>query len=111
MMSKSLSSYIAKRHSKMHSLMKKEHDRLMNESEDEENDMPNIITKSVVKMEHLYDLHDKFKKPTNCKMCKMHSSSMKYELVNLGPKKDPKIVNLGLGCSPQEKVVFVKMFK
>ena len=36
---------------------------------------------------------------------------MKYELVNLGTKEDPKIVNLGLGCSPQERVVFVKLFK
>lgn len=54
----------------------KEHDKLMNGSEDEENYQPNIIPKSVVKMEHFYDLHDKFKKPTNYKM---HSSSMKYE--------------------------------
>jgi len=28
-------------------------------------DQSNIIPKLVVKMEHLYDLHDKFKKPTN----------------------------------------------
>jgi len=69
----------------------------MNESEYEEKDQSNIIPKSVVKMEHFYDLHDKFKKLTNCKM---HSSSMKYESVNLGTKKDPKNVNLGLGCSP-----------
>lgn len=44
---------------------KKEHDKLMNEREGEEKDQPNVIPKSVVKMEHLYDLHDKFKKPTN----------------------------------------------
>lgn len=59
----------------------------MNESEDEEKDQSNIIPKSVVKMEHFYDRHDKFKKPTNCKT---HSSSMKYESVNLGTEKDPK---------------------
>lgn len=59
-------------------------------------------------MEHLYDLHDKFKKPTNYKT---HSSSMKYETFNLGTEKNPKNVNLGLGCSPQEKAAFVKLFK
>ena len=41
----------------------------------------------------------------------MHISSMKYESVNLGTKEDPKNVNLGLGCSPQEKAAFVKLFK
>ena len=50
----------------------------------------------------------KFKKLTNCKT---HSSSMKYETVNLGTKEDPKNANLGLGCSPQEKAAFVKLFK
>ena len=63
----------------------KEHDRLMNQREDEEKDQSNIIPKSVVKMEHLYDLHDKFKKQTNSIM---DSSSMKYESVNLGTKED-----------------------
>jgi len=59
-------------------------------------------------MEHLYDLHEKFKKTTNYET---YSSSMKYELVNLGTKEDPKTINLGLGCSPQEKAAFVKLFK
>lgn len=36
---------------------------------------------------------------------------MEYESVNLGTKEDPKNVNLGSGCSPQEKVAFVKLFK
>ena len=36
---------------------------------------------------------------------------MKYELVNLGTKEDPNNVNLGLGCSPQEKAAFFKLFK
>jgi len=66
----------------------KEHNKLMNEREDEEKDQPNVMPKSIVKMEHLYDLHDKFKKLTNCKM---HNSSMKYETVNLGTKEDPKM--------------------
>lgn len=86
----------------------KEHEKLMSEREGEEKDQANVIPKSMVRMEHLYDLHDKFKKPTNYKT---HSSSMKYEMVNLGTEKDPKNVNLGLGCSPQEKAAFVKLFK
>ncbi|MCY6488419.1 hypothetical protein, partial [Actinobacillus pleuropneumoniae] len=52
----------------------KEHDKLMNDREDEEKDQPIVIPKSFVKMEHLYDLRDKFKKLTNCKT---HNSSMK----------------------------------
>jgi len=86
----------------------REHDMLMNKREDEEKDQPNVIPKSVITMEHLYDLHDKLKKPINYKT---HSSSMKYEMINLGTKEDPKNVNLGLGCSPQEKTAFVKLFK
>jgi len=86
----------------------KEHDKLMNDKEEKENDHSNVIPKSVVKMEHLYDLHDKFKKSTNYKT---HSSSMKSEIVNLGTKEYPKNVNLGLRCSPQEKATFIKLFK
>jgi len=82
-----------------------EHDRLMNERKGEENDQFNTIPKLAINME---DLYDKFKRPTNFKM---HSSSMKYELVNLGIKEDPKTINFGLGCSPQEKATFVKLFK
>lgn len=85
-----------------------EHENNMNEREDKEKDQPNVIPKLVVKMEHLYEFHDKFKKLTNCKK---HRSSMKYETVNLGMKEDPKDVNVGLGCSPQEKAAFVMLFK
>jgi len=86
----------------------KEHDMFMNERKDKEKDKPNVIPMLFVKMEQLYDLHDKFKKENNCKM---HSSSMKYELVNLGTKEYPQNANLHLGCSPQEKVVFFKVVK
>jgi len=36
---------------------------------------------------------------------------MKYDSVKLGTKKDTKNVNLGSGCSPQERAAFVKLFK
>ena len=59
----------------------------------------NVIAPSVVRMEHLYDLHDKFKRVTNYKT---NSSTMQYELINLSSEEDPKNVNLGLGCTPDE---------
>ena len=59
-------------------------------------------------MEHLYDLNEKFKRVTNYKT---NNSTMQYEMINLGSKKDPKNVNLGLGCSPTMWATFIKLFK
>jgi ribonuclease HI len=71
-------------------------------------DMVNFIPKSVVRLEKFYDFEDKFKKTVNCKT---NSSSLSYEKVNLGTIENPQCINLGLGCSRQEKVAFVKLFK
>jgi hypothetical protein len=71
-------------------------------------DMVNSIPKSVVRLEKFYDLKDKFKKLVNCKT---NSSSLSYEQLNLGTKDNMKYINLGLGCSQQEKVAFIKLFK
>jgi ribonuclease HI len=71
-------------------------------------DMVNFIPKSVVRLENFYDFEDKFKKTVNCKT---NSSSLSYEKVNLGTSENPQCINLGLGCSRQEKVAFVKLFK
>jgi hypothetical protein len=71
-------------------------------------DMVNSIPKFVVMLEIFYDLHDKFIKSVNCKM---NSSSLTHEKVNLGTKDNPQCINLGLGCSKQEKVAFIKLFK
>jgi hypothetical protein len=43
--------------------------------------------------------------------CKTNSSSLTYEKVNLGTGENPQCINLGLGCSKQEKAAFVKLFK
>ena len=59
-------------------------------------------------MEHLYDLNDKFKRVTNYKT---NNSTMKYKIINLGSEKDPKNVDLGLGCTPTEWDAFIKLFK
>jgi hypothetical protein len=58
--------------------------------------------------EDLYDLKDKFKKPTNCKT---HNSTMSVELLNLGTYQNPQNVNIGLGCSPFERTTFIKLLK
>jgi ribonuclease HI len=71
-------------------------------------DMVNSIPKSVVILEKFYDLQDKFKKAVNCKT---NSSSLSYEKVNLGTKENLQCINLGVGCSEQEKVAFIKLFK
>jgi hypothetical protein len=70
--------------------------------------MVNSIPKSVVRLEKFYDLQDKFKKSVNCKT---NSSSLSYEKVNLGTNDNPQCINLGVGCSEQEKAAFVKLFK
>jgi ribonuclease HI len=71
-------------------------------------DMVNPIPKSVARLEIFYDFEDKLKKTVNCKT---NSSSLSYEKVNLGTSENPQCINLGLGCSKQEKATFVKLFK
>jgi ribonuclease HI len=71
-------------------------------------DMVNFIPKSIVRLEKFYDFEDKFKKMVNCKT---NISSLSYEKVNLGTNENPQCINLGLGCSRQEKSFFFKLFK
>jgi hypothetical protein len=66
------------------------------------------IPKFVVRLEKFYDLHDKFRGVVNCKM---NSSSLLYETINLGMQDNPQNINLGKGCSEQEKYAFIKLFK
>jgi hypothetical protein len=70
--------------------------------------MVNLIPKSVIRLENFYDLHDKFKGVVNCKT---NSSSLQYETVNLGTRDQPQNINLGTGCTQQEKSAFIKLFK
>lgn len=46
----------------------------------------NPIHRSVVKLEKFYNLQDKFKKVTNCKI---HNLVMQYEVINLGTLDKP----------------------
>jgi len=59
-------------------------------------------------MEDVYDLKDKFKKPTNSKL---QSSTLRFELVHLGTDLKPQNINIGLGLTPNEKSAFVHLLK
>ena len=56
----------------------------------------------------MFDLNSKFRKPANVKT---NSSSMEYELLNLGTEVEPKYVNLGKCCSPGERSKFISLFQ
>jgi hypothetical protein len=71
-------------------------------------ELVNSIPKSVVRLEKFYDLHDKFREIVNCKT---NSSSLIYEMVNLGTKDNPQNINLGKGCFEQEISTFINLFK
>jgi hypothetical protein len=71
-------------------------------------DLVNSISRSVVRLDFFYDLHDKFRGPVNCKT---NSSSLTYETINLGTKDNLQNINLGTGCSEQERSAFIKLFK
>lgn len=68
----------------------------------------NAIPKFVVKLEDLYDLKDRFKRSTNSKL---HISTLRYELVNLGTDIKPHNINLGLGLTLVEKSAFIRLLK
>jgi hypothetical protein len=59
-------------------------------------------------LEKLYDIHDKFKKVKNCKT---NSSSMKFEVINMGTNKTPQNINVGNNCSFEERQAFINLFK
>lgn len=68
----------------------------------------NDIPKSVVKPEYLYDLKDRFKRPTNSKL---QSSTLGFELVNLRTNLKPQNINLGFGLTSDEKSAFIQFLK
>ena len=56
----------------------------------------------------MFDLNKKFRRPVNAKT---HSSSLQFELINLGTEIVPKYVNLGKCCSPGERNKYISLFK
>lgn len=59
-------------------------------------------------MEDLYDLKDRFKNVTNSKT---QSSTLKFELINLGTPKKPQKINLGLGLKNEERMSLIKLLE
>jgi hypothetical protein len=59
-------------------------------------------------LDFFYDLQDKFKIKKNCKT---NSSSMQYEVINLGTDQNPKKINLETNCSSSKCNAFIKLFK
>ena len=68
----------------------------------------NLIPKSILNLEKYYDLHDKFKRKTNCKT---HSLTPNFQLDNLGTEKNPQLINLKVNFSPDKKKSFIKLCK
>ena len=64
--------------------------------------------KNIITLERLFDLQDKFKRPTNMKIS---SSSLRYEVVNLGTEKNPQKINLGTNCTHSKKESFMRLFR
>jgi len=72
------------------------------------NSTDNAIPKSVVKLEDLYDLKNRFKRSTNSKL---YSPTLNYELVNLGTDDKPQNVNLGLSLTLEEKLAYIRLLR
>ena len=62
----------------------------------------------MIKLEDLYDLKSRFKRSANAKLC---SSTLNYELVNLGTDQKPQNVNLGHGLAPEEKSAYIRLLR
>ncbi len=80
-----------------------EHDRKFNKSNEQ-----NALPKHVVKLEHIYDLKDIFKKLSNYKL---QTSTLRFELVNLGSEIKHQNINLGFGLSLKERNSFIHLLK
>lgn len=68
----------------------------------------NPISKGVVSLEKLYELHNHFRGPINAKN---HISMLSHEQINIGMEKDSNFINLDTCCTPQEREDFIHLFK
>ena len=68
----------------------------------------NFTPRGVKKLEIMFDLNENFRRPANVKI---HSSTLQFEMINLGTETNPKYVNLDKCCSPAERDKFVSLFK
>jgi len=66
------------------------------------------MPKGVIKLENMFVLLDKFKGPLNVKN---NSSSLSYEVINLGTIENPRKINLGKSIYVDERRAYIKLFK
>ena len=67
-----------------------------------------MIPKSVLNLERIHDLQDKFKGNPNWKT---QSSTLNHKTVTLGTEQNPQLINIGLACSPKEERPLVNLCK
>ena len=86
-----------------------QHEALLQASNLEDNpDYSNVMPKSIIKLEKLFDIQDKSKIPT---ITNMNNSSLRYVVVNISTKKDPQTINIGINYTHVEKETFMRLFK
>ena len=86
-----------------------QHESLLQASTSEKNpEHSNTMPKNIVKLEKLFDLQDKLRRPINTKT---RNSSLLYEYVNLVTEHNPKNINLGKNCTHAERKTFMKLFR
>ena len=96
-MNKSSISFIRKIHLRDHVIDDEQHEALLQASASKEKPKhSNGMPKNIVRLDKLFDLQDKFKRLPNTKT---RSSSLLYEVVNLGTKQNPWNINLGKNCT------------
>ena len=66
------------------------------------------MPKKIISLEKLFDLQEKFRRPTNTKTS---NSSLLYEVVNLITEHNPKNINLGKNYTHAEREAFMKLFR
>ena len=68
----------------------------------------NMIPKSLVSLEKLFDKHDRYIKEQQNERTR---SMEHYEKHNIGTDEDPKLVNIGNWCTDEEKEKFIVLLR
>ena len=86
-----------------------QHEALLQDLASKDNhEYNNIMPKNIIRLEKVFDLQDKFKRPTNTNK---NSSSLRYEVVVLGTKHNPKAINLGTNYTHAKRKTSMILFK
>ena len=66
------------------------------------------MPKNIIRLERLFDLQDKFKRPMNTKISR---SSLRCKVVNLSIEHNLQTINLGTNYTHAERATFMILFK